>query len=142
LKRRGLKVGLVSNITFDGDSVRNDLDRLGLLDLFDAVVLSSEIGVRKPHPRIYQVALDGLGVLVAQAVFVGDRLVEDVRGPQTAGMRAILTHEFRIEEPTATSSVPDAVIDRLSKLPATLDLLPTSTQNQSSAPNGEESKRQ
>jgi FMN phosphatase YigB (HAD superfamily) len=117
LRADGFQLGLVSNITFYGEFVRCDLDRLGLLDLFQAVVLSSEVGVRKPHPRIYEAALGGLHVSAERALFVGDRLREDVGGPQAVGMRSALTREFRVEEIEPGSPVPDAVIDRLSELP-------------------------
>ena len=118
LKEEGFLLGMASNITFHGDFVRGDLDRLGLLDLFDAVVLSSEVGVRKPHPRMYETALDCLRVPARSALFVGDRLREDVGGPQSVGMRSVLTREFRAEESLPGSPVPDAVIDHLSELPA------------------------
>ena len=114
LKDDGFLLGMVSNITFHGDFVREDLDRLGLLDLFDAVVLSSEVGIRKPHPRIYEAVLDCLHVQARNAVFVGDRLREDVGGPQSLGMRSVLTREFRVEESASGSPIPDAVIDSLS----------------------------
>jgi HAD superfamily hydrolase (TIGR01549 family) len=118
LRSSGFRLGLVSNITLLGEFVRNDLHRLGLLDLFDAVVLSSELGVRKPHPHIYGSVLNALGVPGHATVFVGDRVREDVIGPRTAGMQAILTLEFRQEEYTPGADAPDAVIDRLVDLPA------------------------
>lgn len=118
LRAAGLRLGLVSNITLLGEWVREDLDRLGLLDLFDAVVLSSEEGIRKPHPLIYQTVLDRLGIEGRSAIFVGDRLREDIAGPQAAGMRAVLTHQFRREDPGPETAAPDAVIEGLADLPA------------------------
>jgi putative hydrolase of the HAD superfamily len=76
--------------------------------------------VRKPHPRIYQAALTRLGVPAAGAVFVGDRLKEDVRGPKEVGMRAVLTRQFRQEDPRDAAVPPDAVIASLGELPAVL----------------------
>ena len=111
LRAAGLRLGLVSNITLLGEWVREDLDRLGLLDLFDAVVLSSEEGIRKPHPLIYQTVLDRLSIEGRSAIFVGDRLREDIAGPQAAGMRAVLTHQFRREDPGPETAAPDAVIE-------------------------------
>lgn len=119
LRDAGFRVGLVSNITLLGDLVREDIDHLGILDLFDAIVLSSEEGVRKPHPSIYAAALARLGVEGPAAIFVGDRLREDVGGPQQAGMRAVLTRQFRQEEPGPGTPQPDAIIERLAELPAT-----------------------
>lgn len=118
LRANGFRLGLVSNITLLGEWVREDLHRLGLLDLFDAVVLSSEEGVRKPHPRVYETALARLGLAGSGAIFVGDRLREDIEGPRAAGMRAVLTRQFRQEAPGPGATAPDAVIDRLAELPA------------------------
>src|SRR5919199_6630773 len=120
LKAQGLKLGLVSNVTLLPEMMREDMDRLGLLEYFDVTVFSSEEMVRKPHPRIYQAALTRLGVPAAEAVFVGDRLKEDVRGPKEAGMRAVLTRQFRQEDPHDAAVPPDAVIASLGELPAVL----------------------
>ena len=114
LRAEGFRLGLVSNITLLGSLVREDLDRLGILDLFDAIVLSSEVGVRKPHPRIYAAVLDDLGLRGDRALFVGDRLREDIQGPRDAGMAAVLTHQFRQEYPAPGAPV----IERLADLPS------------------------
>jgi HAD superfamily hydrolase (TIGR01549 family) len=100
LKGRGLKLCIVSNAAFPPSSMRAQLRHIGLWDYFDATVYSSELGVRKPNRAIYEEALRLVEVAPADAVFVGDRLREDVRGPRQVGMDALLTHEFRREEPT------------------------------------------
>lgn len=118
LRARGLRLGLVSNALTPGPLMRRTLAALGLADYFDAVVFSSEIGVRKPAPRIYQAVLAALGVAPAEAAFVGDRVREDVEGPRALGMRAILSHEYRQEAPGAVA--PHAVIAAFADLPARL----------------------
>jgi len=120
LKRGGLRLGLVSNVHLLPDMMREDLEQLELLELFDVTVFSSEERIRKPHPRIYQAALTRLDVPAERAVFVGDRLREDVRGPKDAGMRAILTTQFRQEDPAEAVVPPDAVIASLAELPDVL----------------------
>jgi len=120
LKRGGLRLGLVSNVHLLPDMMREDLEHLDLLELFDVTVFSSEEKIRKPHPRIYQAALTRLGVPAERAVFVGDRLREDVRGPKDLGMRAILTTQFRQEDPAEAAVPPDAVIASLAELPDVL----------------------
>lgn len=127
LKEAGYRLGIVSNIHLLPELVREDLETLDLLDLFDVTVLSSEEKVRKPHPRIYQAVLARLDVPAAACVFVGDRLKEDVRGPKEAGMRAVLTTQFRQEDPAAATVAPDAVIAALSELPALLSSWERST---------------
>ena len=98
LRKRGLKTGLVSNATDPGWLLRTDLERQGLEPLLDAVVFSSELGKRKPHPAIFERALSELGVAAERALFVGDRLVEDVQGPAEVGMTTIQALWFRAEE--------------------------------------------
>jgi HAD superfamily hydrolase (TIGR01509 family) len=117
LRADGFRLGIVSNMTFLGELLRGDLDRLGILDLFDTVIVSSEVGVRKPHPRIYTDAVQAMGVAPAATIFVGDRLREDIAGPQAAGMRAVLTQQFRQEAPVPGGPQPDALIECLAQLP-------------------------
>ncbi len=99
LRRRGLKVGLVSNTMYPAGLMRARLEEFGLQDRFDVLAFSSEVGWRKPHPAIFRFALERLGVPPAEAVFVGDRVYEDVGGALRAGLRPVLTHQFRREEP-------------------------------------------
>jgi putative hydrolase of the HAD superfamily len=98
LRNRGLKIGLVSNATDPAWLLRADLERQGLAPYLDTVVFSSEIGKRKPHPAIYEAALSELGVAPQRAIFVGDRLVEDVQGPAQLGMTTVQAVWFRADE--------------------------------------------
>ena len=122
LRDRGLALGLVSNVTLLPHLMRADLEALGILGLLDATTFSSEVGTRKPDPAIFLDALGKLGAEPAAAVFVGDRVVDDVGGAQAVGMRAVLTREFRQEQP-GDEPTPDAVIERLDELPDALDRL-------------------
>jgi len=121
LRQAGYPMGLVSNITLQPDLMRADLERMGVGRYLDATVFSSEVGVRKPDPRIFQEALERLGVEPAETVFVGDRLYDDVSGAQAAGMRAVHTRQFRQEDDP--DYAPDAVIGHLSELPEVLERL-------------------
>ncbi len=112
IRGRGLKVGLVSNTMYPAELLRARLDELGLRDHFDVLAFSSEVGWRKPHPAIFQFALDRLRVGPAETVFVGDRVYEDVGGALRAGLQPVLTHQFRQEDPPP--GVP--VIRRLAEL--------------------------
>jgi HAD superfamily hydrolase (TIGR01509 family) len=121
LRARGLKLGVVSNYCSLPSVVRRHAREAELLQLVDESIFSCELGLRKPHPRIYQTVLERLRVPPEAVVFVGDRLREDVMGPKALGMRAILTHQFRQEDPAQARVAPDAVITRLAELPAALD---------------------
>ena len=118
LRRAGYRMGLVSNISLRPDLMRADLERMGLAQYLDATVFSSEVGVRKPDPRIFQEALDRLRVEPPETVFVGDRLYDDVSGAQAVGMRSVLTRQFRQEDDPEYA--PDAMIAHLSELPKAL----------------------
>jgi putative hydrolase of the HAD superfamily len=95
LREQGLGVGLVSNAFDPPDLMHDDLERHGIAGLIDAAVFSSELGVRKPHPAIYREVLGRLGVAPDRAMFVGDRVREDVEGPAAVGMLTCLATYYR-----------------------------------------------
>jgi putative hydrolase of the HAD superfamily len=120
LAGEGYRLGLVSNVTLRPDLMREDLAANGLAEHLATTVFSSELGVRKPDPKIFTEALDRLGSAPEETVFVGDRLIDDVAGAQAVGMRAVHTRQWRQEEPPADAapgSGPDATIERLADLP-------------------------
>jgi putative hydrolase of the HAD superfamily len=98
LRERGLKLGLVSNAFDPGWLLHRDLEQMGLGERLDFSVFSSEVGVRKPHHAIFERALAALGVEPERAVFVGDRLYEDVRGAGELGMTTVQALWFRADE--------------------------------------------
>ena len=98
LRARGLKLGLVSNAFDPAWLLHRDLERMGISDRIDFAVFSSEYGKRKPHPEIFEHALEALGVEAGEAMFVGDRLYEDVRGSNEAGMTSVQALWFRADE--------------------------------------------
>jgi HAD superfamily hydrolase (TIGR01509 family) len=117
LRDQGLRLACVSNAFMGASILHQIMVERGLGGFLEHTVSSCEIGYRKPHPFIYQAALDKLGINAAEAVFVGDRLDADVEGPSRLGMRTVLTRQYRAED-TATARVqPDHVIDHLSQLP-------------------------
>jgi putative hydrolase of the HAD superfamily len=99
--RRTHRLAVVSN-THSPTLVPSHLERMGVADLFETVVLSVDLGWRKPHPAIYQAALDRLGITAADAVFIGDSYVPDYVGPVKYGMRALLI------APPGVVDIPDA----------------------------------
>lgn len=111
----GCRMGLVSNVTLRPDLMRADLERLGLDRLLEAAVFSSEVGFRKPDPRIFREALTRIDADPSVTVFVGDRLLDDVSGARAVGMRTVQTRQFRQEEDAELRA--DAVVEHLSELP-------------------------
>jgi putative hydrolase of the HAD superfamily len=71
---------------------------MGLAERLDFSVFSSEVGTRKPHPAIFERALEALAVEPECALFVGDRLYEDVRGAGELGMTTVQALWFRADE--------------------------------------------
>jgi HAD superfamily hydrolase (TIGR01549 family) len=83
----GFRTALVTN--GPSDVQRDHLRALGLQDCFGAVVISGELGVAKPDPAPFQVALARLAVDRHAAWHVGDSLATDVQGAQAAGVFAV-----------------------------------------------------
>ena len=120
LHGRGLAMGCVTNTVLLEAGIHETLRRLGLRRYLDSVVVSSAMSYRKPHASLFQRALDELGVAAHETVFVGDRLIDDVGGAKAVGMRGVLTHQYRQEPLDGARLGPDAVIRRLSELPAAI----------------------
>ena len=79
------RIGLLSNAWSD---MRAYLISQRIEDVFDQLIISAEVGIMKPDARIYQLALEKLGVAPAEAVFVDDFTV-NVEGARAVGMYAI-----------------------------------------------------
>jgi putative hydrolase of the HAD superfamily len=94
LRGSGVRVAVVSNS--DG-SVRGSLGKAGLLGLFEFVIDSHEAGVSKPDPRIFQAALERMGLEPSEAWYVGDSVFHDVNGARAAGLsQALLVDPYAL----------------------------------------------
>ena len=87
LKQGGMRLAVVSNS--DGRAAAA-LAAGGLLGVFEFVIDSAEVGVEKPDPRIFQIALERMGVSAADALYVGDLYEVDVVGARAAGLDVVL----------------------------------------------------
>ena len=92
LREQGLKTGLITVCSEDVVSLWEETDFHGL---FDAEVFSAAVGLRKPDPRIYWIALEKLGVEPKDAMFVGDGANDELGGAERVGMTAV-----GVESPT------------------------------------------
>ncbi len=95
LAARGVALAVVSNWDI---SLHDVLAELHWTSRFGAVVTSAELGVAKPDPRPFAVALAALGVAAVDAMYVGDELETDVAGAGRAGLRAVLIDRDRSAE--------------------------------------------
>ena len=93
------RVGIVSNNLLDEQ--REKLRECGLDSLVDALVVSEELGISKPDPRIFQVALGRLGTAAGDAVMIGDSWAADVVGARACGIRAIWFNRHGARAPEA-----------------------------------------
>jgi epoxide hydrolase-like predicted phosphatase len=86
LREKGYRVALLSNESLQLES---RLHQHGIHDLFDPVLISAQMGIMKPDPTVYRVALQTLGVRPHEVVFIDDSLA-NVRGAQPLGIHTIL----------------------------------------------------
>lgn len=87
LRERGLRLVVASNWDC---SLPGVLEQAGLAPLLDGVVTSAIVGVTKPDPQLFTVALEAAGCEASEAVHVGDSLENDVAGARAAGIRPVL----------------------------------------------------
>lgn len=123
LHRRGYKLGIIAN-TITETEIPDWMEADGLTKYFDAVVLSSKVGTRKPDPEIYWEAARRVGVEPAKCAYVGDNPVRDVEGTQRAGfgmMIILLEPATLAKEPSNGEMKPDHTIRTTSEL---LDIFP------------------
>ena len=119
----GYRMGLISNAGDDKD-VQQLLHKFGIGRFFDFALTSAACSYRKPHPRIFELALSKWYFLPAEAVMIGDNLDADVRGAQNVGLKAIWIKRRANSRLADQPHVqPDAVVSSLAEIPSSLDRL-------------------
>jgi len=115
LRRRGIRVGVLSNTIWPRAQHEAWFSRDGVLELIDAAVYSSEIERTKPHPDAFLAAAAAVGAEPERVLFVGDRPFEDIHGAAQVGMRTALVPFTTIgdHERGPVQGEADAVLDRL-----------------------------
>ena len=112
------RLAVVSNFDYT-PTARMVLEREEVADLFEAIVVSDEVGWRKPAPPIFERALGVMGLAPGAALFVGDRVDIDVAGAQGVGMRAVWINRDGGARPEGIGA-PDHEIRDLGELPGLL----------------------
>jgi putative hydrolase of the HAD superfamily len=120
LKESGLKLGLISDCTFEIPKLWKTLP---FADYFDATVFSCEAGVKKPSPIVYSTACERLGVEGGDCIYVGDGFSNELAGASEAGMRAVLLYIPGEEVPDPRAREVDWEGDRVDSLSRVSDLL-------------------
>lgn len=91
LIEKGYEVALLSNWDL---SCRELIKNLGIFDLFDYVIISSEIGIEKPDERIFKRLMEKSGYKANEILYVGDNYYDDVEGSRKVGIETVLINRF------------------------------------------------
>jgi len=86
--KRRCKLGLISNFTYS-PVIYKSLRQQRLDKAFEAVVVSEEVGWRKPSSHIFQIGLNRLQIKADEAIFIGDSPIEDINGAKQAGLKTV-----------------------------------------------------
>lgn len=104
LRASGVKIACVTN----GDDFfqRSKISALSLESYFDVIITSGGAGIKKPDPQIFNLALDALGAVASDCVFIGDNLIADMQPAKQLGMKTIWFS-------SSSTDLPDFVDSRL-----------------------------
>jgi putative hydrolase of the HAD superfamily len=122
-KARGYRLGIISNAR-DAANVERLIDQAQLRPWFDPIVISANVGVRKPDPRIFEIVLAAWQLPPDQVVMVGDMLSADILGAHRARLRGIwatMQAERGANDAHSHTIAPDGVIQNLAELPGLLE---------------------
>ena len=112
------RLALLSNYPCS-HSILDAIAKMGLSELFEAVVISGDVGYVKPHAKPFEAMLSQLDLPAADCIYIGDNWLADVQGAKRMGMCAILTTQYVSYEgfgPADGDHTPDAQITHLNEL--------------------------
>jgi len=109
------KTGLISNFTY-APVIHAALRKLELNKFFNVILVSHEVGWRKPHPKIFRRALISLKVKPEEAIFVGDSPKEDIEGAKNLGMKTVFVSS-QFYDRSMLETAPDGMVENLCQLP-------------------------
>lgn len=118
LRLETFHIGLVSNAS-DSRDVLALVDKFGIRDYFDFILISADCGYRKPHPRIFELALSHWGYLPDEIAMVGDKLDADISGARPLGIYTIWIKR-RAKDVDSSPTSPNATVWTLSEIPPLL----------------------
>ena len=114
---RRFRLGVIAN---QSPGTQERLERYGLAHYFDVCVSSGDVGIEKPDPAIFHLALEQAGCAPTEAVMIGDRLDNDIRPAKALGFRTVrvLQGTHRLQKPRNNDETPDATVADLDELAA------------------------
>ncbi len=121
LRDAGIRTALVCDTGFSpGRVVRRLLAEYALVEHLEFLAFSNEVGVPKPHPKIFEAALGALGAEPGEAVHIGDLRRTDIAGARNIGMRTVRIRAVNDDDADPSLPEADEVVDAYSDLPDVL----------------------
>jgi HAD superfamily hydrolase (TIGR01549 family) len=120
LRRAGFRLGLISNAGNEAN-VQRLIDRAALRPYFDPILISAAVGLRKPNPALFEIALRAWGLSPRETVMIGDTLGADILGAQNAGMHQIwltVDADTPANRAHAGTIIPEVTASALADVPA------------------------
>jgi len=121
VKDKGYAIGLISDVAWGlpSEFPLRDIRHFHLDRFFDDMIFSSDVGLRKPHPKMFKMSLFNLGAERELSMYVGNSLQADVKGAKGVGMRAVLKRSDYFQPDD--DIVPDDTVDGWEELDGLLD---------------------
>lgn len=114
IKSKNYRLAILSNFDY-APTAHMLLDQFGITDLFELIIISEEVGWRKPKDIIFQTAINKLDIKAGEALFVGDNFDADVVGSKSIGMDSVWINRKNLPEVNLDPK-PDYIIKKLSEL--------------------------
>ena len=99
IKAKGIRSGVISNISFSGQALTERINRLLPNNQFEFIIASSEYLFRKPAPILFELALKKAGLQSGEVWFCGDNITADIEGSANAGLFPVWYEELSVENP-------------------------------------------
>ncbi|BAY80765.1 hypothetical protein NIES267_02300 [Calothrix parasitica NIES-267] len=113
--RKTHHLGIISNIWSTKDIFLKEFDRVGIRNLFEIIVFSSDFGWIKPSTKLFNQAIENFDVEREKIVYIGDHIMRDVGGAKTAGISTVWINR-RGKQLNETMTIPDLIIKDLQEL--------------------------
>jgi putative hydrolase of the HAD superfamily len=118
LQAGGVRLGLISNAG-DAGNVLRLIDKAELSSIFDPILISAAVGIRKPAPAIFRRVLHVWDLPADEVVMIGDRLKEDISGARAVGMHQIWVKAYAEPGQERSGQIePEAIAEDLASVPA------------------------